>query len=219
MNRDHLLFLLVGILGGFIAGYVAHEVMAARQPVPAFAGGGPAGGSPVAAGQMPRATPPQGQGGGQGAGQSAGQGPASSAAPAMAEVGALRQRLAENPEDYDAMRRLGNLHYDIGNWGRAAELYAGYLEGRPDDVDVATDLGAAYRNMGRHEDAIQVFRAVRERQPDHWQALYNEILVLAFDLGRLDEAGEKVDELRDLRPGNPDVERLAAEVERRRAAS
>lgn len=216
MSRDHLLFLLVGVLGGFILGYVGHEVMSARQPVPAFAAGNPAAGGPAAGAsgtQMPQATPRPGSGQDAGA-----QGAASSTAPAMAEVSALRQRLAENPEDYDAMRRLGNLHYDIGNWGRAAELYAGYLDGRPSDVDVATDLGAAYRNMGRHEEAIQVFRDVREERPDHWQALYNEILVLAFDLGRLDEAGEKVDELRSLQPGNPDVQRLAAEVERRQAA-
>ena len=32
MTRDHLLFLVGGLLGGFVLGYLGHEVVAARQP-------------------------------------------------------------------------------------------------------------------------------------------------------------------------------------------
>ncbi len=32
MNRDHALVLVVGLLVGFVAGYLVHEVMASSQP-------------------------------------------------------------------------------------------------------------------------------------------------------------------------------------------
>lgn len=203
MTRDHLLVLLIGLLSGFILGYVAHETMAARQPVPAFAAGGPQQAGQTAA---PQAAQQQGQTAPQGAA-------------AMQQVQQLRAYVAENPDDLDAVRKLANLNYDIANWSRAVELYSAYMEKRPDDVDVATDLGAALRHQGRPEEALKLFDLVRERRPDHWQSLYNQILVLAFDLGRLDDAWAKVLELQEMQPGNPDVERLATEVERRRDAA
>ena len=204
MTRDHLLVLLIGLLSGFILGYVAHEAMAARQPVPAFAGGGPQQGPRPAPG--PQAPAQQ-------------QGAAPEAQAGMQEVQQLRQYVAENPDDLPAVRKLANLNYDIANWGRAVELYRSYLAQRPDDVDVATDLGAALRHQGNPEEALELFDKVRERRPDHWQSLYNQILVLAFDLGRLEDAWERVLELQQMQPSNPDVQRLAVEVERRRAAA
>lgn len=203
MTRDHLLVLLIGLLSGFILGYVAHEVMASRQPVPAFAGG-----------VQPSAVPQAQQQAAQSRPQPAPQGGA-----AMEDVQRLRAQVAENPDDLDAVRTLANLNYDIANWSRAVELYSAYLDKRPDDVDVATDLGAALRHHGEPEKALELFEQVRQRRPDHWQSLYNQILVLAFDLGRLDDAWTKVEELQQLQPGNADVQRLADEVQRRRQAA
>lgn len=137
----------------------------------------------------------------------------------MQQVQQLRQHVAENPDDLDAVRTLANMNYDIANWSRAVELYRSYLDKRPDDVDVATDLGAALRHQGNPEEALTLFDEVLERRPDHWQSLYNQILVLAFDLGRLDDAWTKVQDLQTMQPSNTDVQRLAAEIERRRAAA
>ena len=205
MTRDHLLVLLIGLLSGFILGYVAHEVMASRQPVPAFASGGPQQTVPPQAapqqqGSTPQGSAPQGQAG-------------------MQQVQQLRQYVAENPDDLDAVRTLANLNYDIANWSRAVELYRSYLDKRPDDVDVATDLGAALRHQGNPEEALKLFDDVLVRRPDHWQSLYNQILVLAFDMNRLDDAWTKVQELQTMQPSNADVQRLATEIERRRAAA
>lgn len=213
MNRDHFLFLLIGALCGFIAGYVAHETMAARQPAPLWGGTVNAGtaqpGAPQPGGPQPGAAQ-------RGPGQQGPQ-PGAPAGPqaAMAEVQRLRAYVAENPTDYDAVRTLGNLNYDIANWGRAAELYEQYLSGRPDDADVMTDLGACYRNLGRLDDALGIFARIRELAPSHWQAHYNEILVIAFDKGDPEAALPVLEELEALQPGNADVVRLATEVRRR----
>lgn len=198
MNKDHVLFLIIGLLSGFLLGYVAHEVMASRQPLRASAAAGI--GEPGGPGQPPRQAPPATGGSG----------------PAMEQVQQLRAYVEKNPNDAQAVRELANLNYDISNWQRAAELYEQYLRLVPDEPDVMTDLGACLRNLGKSAEALVVFQRARDKAPQHWQARYNEVLVLAFDLGRWDEAGKALSELQQLEPTNADVSRLADEFQRRR---
>ncbi len=199
MHRDNVLYLVVGTLVGFIAGYVMQEAMMSRQPAPpgAVVASGP---SSAAGSPSPGVAPGS---------------PGSDGQPAMAEVQRLSARVAENPDDVEALRGLANLNYDISNWQRAAELYERYLELEPGDLDVITDLGATYRFLGRSDDALARFKEVRERAPSHWQARYNEILVLAFDLEDLEAARSAMAELLKLQPDNTNVNRLAEELEKR----
>ncbi len=217
MNKDHVLFLVIGLLGGFLLGYVGHEVMSSRQPAPANAGGAIAAGGP--AGPAAEGGAPARRGGGPAIGGGGG-GPAAGGGgeAAMAQVQQLRAYVEKNPNDARAVRELANLNYDINNWQRAAELYAQYLQLRPDEVDVMTDLGACLRNMGKAAEALAVLQKAKAKAPGHWQARYNEVLILGFDLGRLDEAAVAAAELKTLEPTNPDVLRLVAEIERRRSA-
>jgi tetratricopeptide (TPR) repeat protein len=201
VNRDHLLFLLIGLLGGFILGYVLHEAMASRQPVPAFGGAAAIPGAPNAAAAGPNA---------------GSTGAATSGQPAMEDVQRLRAYVQENPQDADAVRALADLNYEIANWSRAAELFERYLELRPGDAGVQTDLGACLRNMGEAQRALELFRSVRAADPDYWPALFNEVLVLAIDLGDLDEAAAQGEVLRGMQPDNAQVLRLLDEIARRR---
>jgi tetratricopeptide (TPR) repeat protein len=202
LNKDNLLFAVVGILLGFVSGYLLFEAMAARQP-PRL---GTAGAPPTAAGPMGQQAPPQGA-------------PAQGAGPAMAQVQELQQRLQENPNDVDAIRTLANLNFDIQNWPRAQELYSQYLQIRPNDPDVMVDLGVTYRELGQFDQALGLFHQVQQQDPSHWQSYYNEVVVLAFDLKRFDEADRALARLRELQPGNPDVERLAGAVAQQRNAA
>jgi Flp pilus assembly protein TadD len=107
------------------------------------------------------------------------------------------------------------MNYDIQNWSRAAELYGRLLTLEPNDPDTMTDLGISLRNLGRREEALELFRETRSLHADYWPALFNEILVLAYDLGQGEEAKEKLAELRALQPSNPRVEQLAQDLEER----
>ncbi len=198
MNRDNALFMMIGLLAGFIGGYVMHESMAANQPPPRRPPTPATVGAAVPAAEARGAQSPGGQ-------------------PAMGQVQRLTAHVQENPDDAEAIRSLANLNYDISNWQRAAELYQRYLELVADDIDVRTDLGATYRYLDRPQDALEQFRKARELAPEHWQARYNEVLVLAFDLEDLPAAGTAMEELLALQPGNPEVDRLAAELEKRSA--
>ena len=197
MNRDHFLYLLIGLLGGFLAGYLAHETMDGVQPARVAAGAVAAPG-PGTAMPSPAAPPP---------------------APPMEEINRLRAVLEKNPEDKDAILRLANLNFDIERWDRAAELYESYLKLQPDDPDVLTDLGITFRARGDFQRALGLFRRAQEVAPAHWQSRFNEAIVLGFDLRDLAAAEQVLAALQQLAPGNPDVERLATELRKRRDAA
>jgi Flp pilus assembly protein TadD len=202
LNRDHLLFLLIGLLGGFLAGYLAHEAMAGVQPARVAAGTAAAAPPSMAPNVAPGAAAPAGA--------------APAGADPMAEVTALREAIERDPNDADAILRLANLSFDIQRWERAGELYARYLELRPGDPDVLTDLGITLRARGEFARALERFREAQSRAENHWQSRYNEVVVLAFDLKDYAAAERALAAIESRNPGNPDVARLAAEVRRLR---
>lgn len=212
-TRDNLLYTTIGVLAGFISGYFVHEVVALRQPPPlallqaaqaAAAGSphGPGGAVPLPPGTG-AAQPAMGAGGG----------------PAMEDITRLREQVERNPEDADAILQLANLNYDIANWQRAQELYTRYLELRPPHPDVLTDLGVALRGSGNFSAALARFEEAQKLQDGHWQSLYNQVVVLAFDMNDFARARQVLGRLQTLQPNNAEVERLAREVAQRGGAA
>lgn len=208
MNKDNLLFIVVGILIGFVSAYLLFEAMAVRQPSRLVAGQVPPGSVPPGAmgqgapGGAPAGDPSAGAGGG----------------PAMAQIEELRNRVTQNPNDAEAVLQLAGMNFQIQNWPRAAELFEQYLKLRPGDPNAMTDLGTSYLQAGQVEKALSVFQQVRQQNPGYWQSYFNEIISLAT-LGRMDEAAGIMKQLQALQPNNPDVQRLADELERRRTGN
>jgi tetratricopeptide (TPR) repeat protein len=237
MSKDNFISAVFGILLGFIAGYLMHEVMVARQP-PRL----PPGMTSVA---------PEQQAGGGGAPGGAAAGPAgdpAAAAPMMAQVRELQARLDKDPNDLEALQglaamffqindfkksgeylaryvalrpddseallQLANIHFDGKEWSQARELYTRYLAANPGRSDILSDLGVTYRELGQFDRAVELFHQAQKLAPDNWQAFFNEAVVLAFNQKKYDEARQVLDKLRKLQPNNPDVSRLATEVDR-----
>ncbi len=224
MNRDNLLFATIGILVGFITGYLVHEVMATRQPprltpelraqivVPGGEQGGGAQAPPAEGGDAGAA--PAANDGGSGPAGGAGGG-----APAMQAIQELKAYVEKNPNDANAVRQLANLNFEIRNWKRAQELYRHYLELKPGDPDVMTDLGTSYRATKDFDKALDLFQQVHKAAPDHWKSYFNEVVVLAFDLKKVDEAKVPLAKLQQMQPGNQAVIELADAVSKQRAAA
>ena len=208
MTRDNWLFGVFGALLGFIAGYVLHEAIAARQP-PRLAVGAEA-----LSGENPHAGLP---GGGEGAQSLPGAGPQAAGAP-MAEIQRLRAQVEKNPNDADALLQLANLNYDIKSWQRAADLYERFLVLRPENPDVLTDLGVTLRELGRTADALERFDRAAALSPTHWQSRFNQAVVLGLDMQDYARAEKVLEGLKSLQPANASVNELAAEIERRRQA-
>ena len=196
---------MVGLMIGFALGFLAFEQVAVNQPQRRPAG-------TLLPGETVAPPTPPGQAAAPAAPPASGAGSAGMAA--MQQVQQLRQYVEENPEDAQALRTLANMNYDIQNWSRAAELYERFLGLQPGDTDIMTDLGISYRNLGRPQDALEQFRQIQAAKPENWQAQYNEILVLAFDLRDFPAAQAVLTELQAQVPDNPDVARLAQEIQR-----
>jgi tetratricopeptide (TPR) repeat protein len=198
VTRDSALFLLIGLLAGFLGGYMAHEEMSEIQPQRLVHGTGPA-----AAAMPPAAAATAGT-------------PGAPAGAPMAQIQELRKRVEENPNDAEAVVTLANMNFDIQNWARAQELYERALKLVPPDPDLLTDLGITLRAQGSFDAALERFREAQRIAPNHWQARFNEIVVLAIDRNDLAAAEGLLGELEKSAPGNADVARLAEEVRRRK---
>jgi uncharacterized protein len=103
-------------------------------------------------------------------------------------------------------------YYEHGLWEDAKNAYLEYLKESPEDVAAMADLGVCYKELKDYDRAIRNFDRALVIDPGHWQALYNKIIVLGFNLGRKDDAKKLMRELRQLQPANPDVARLAQDV-------
>ncbi|HYU31394.1 MAG TPA: DUF2059 domain-containing protein [Thermoanaerobaculia bacterium] len=102
--------------------------------------------------------------------------------------------------------------YDQGKWEDAKNAYLRYLEESPDDVGAVAELGVCYKELGDYDRALRNFDRALVLDPGHWQALYNKIIVLGFNVGKKAEAKKLMRELRRQQPTNPEVARLAQQV-------
>jgi tetratricopeptide (TPR) repeat protein len=201
VNRNDGLFLVIGLLVGFIGGYLMQDVMADRQPPRLVHGEGG-----VAATGAPMPT----------------EAAAGSAAQArlqerIQEIQSLEARVRSNPDDADALLRLANLSFDVESWSRCIDMYERYLELRPESPDLLSDMGVCYRGIGQLDRALELFHRAQQLDPDHWPSRFNEAVVLGIDRRDFDAAERVVEELRTLQPGDPQIERLAEEIARRRS--
>ena len=84
-------------------------------------------------------------------------------------------------------------------------------------LTVVTGPAAAQSREQRQmmADIRMLQEQAQQLQDGHWQSLYNEVVVLAFDLKDMPKAQQVLARLRQLQPDNPEVAKLADEVARR----
>ncbi|MEN8140870.1 MAG: tetratricopeptide repeat protein [Thermodesulfobacteriota bacterium] len=102
-------------------------------------------------------------------------------------IALLNQVLAQEPQNYEAWVRLGNIHFDRGQHHQAIEAYEKALAINDGSADVWTDLGVMYRRHGQPGKAISSFDEASRRDPKHLTSLFNKGFVLVTDLN--DPAG------------------------------
>ena len=193
MNRDNFLYLFCGAVLGLISGTIFLGPMVADVRRGAAATRGEAVAQtqlqqPASAGT---AHPEQA-------------GDAAVMQRVLEEIETLKSRLSQNPQDVDAMVRLGNLYMDAHKFEDAIGYFENALTHGP-DPDVKTDLGLCYRGRGDVDGALRTFREVRAAHPEHFAARFNEAVVLFVDLKRADEARVIVEQLKKERPQDPAV--------------
>ncbi len=237
MNRESLLFSLVGVGFGLFLGFVFATQANQRGYAP---GATPTAGTNVAA-----------QAADDSAAARQAQQPSNAVADPQAMQAAVQtqiKRARENPRDFaaqmeagkvfylinrydealeffrraseiqpanpDPLIQLGNSNYDAGHYEEAERWYAAALAKKPDDINVRTDLGLTFmlRPAPDFDRAIAEFRRSLERDPRHEQTLQN--LVVAFtrkkDLG---EARRTLTQLEAINPNNAALAQLRSDLQ------
>ena len=129
-------------------------------------------------------------------------------------LGRLTLALERDPENPELLIELGNFHYDGENWDEAIRFYEKARRKAPKNASLLSDLGAAHRNRGELELAVAYFAKARESDPDHWQALLNQVLVEAFDRRNPKAAQPLFDELKKRFPEIPQLDRIQEQISR-----
>lgn len=150
MTRDNLLFSTIGVLLGFIIGFMFASSMNQR---------GPAGSTNPASQNLPADHPPIDSGDQTTPGQMQPE--------VMAQIQAARQ----NPNDFDAQIRAANLEYRIERYDAAIEFFLKANKLRPDDYDTIVNLGVTNMDMRNYDEAETWYRMALKKQPDDVQVL------------------------------------------------
>ncbi|MCP4900727.1 MAG: tetratricopeptide repeat protein [bacterium] len=199
MDKNLFMGLVIGLMVGMVLGYVLAESQAvppvrAMQPPGQTAEGLPSGHPPLpgntGTGEQDRALATQ--------------------------ITELQNHLEQSPGDTHLMTAIGNLYFDAQRWVEARDWYQQVVSIESSNTNVMTDLAVVMRNLNQHEDALDLLNRALELNPDHWQALYNKVIVLHFDLHRHKDANLAFTELVQLKKANPaipDLSSLQAELE------
>jgi len=187
MTRDNIVFTGFGFLLGLVIGSMVIGPRLASKPTAAAAPTSEA--APVAAAQTASA---------------AGANPMGAI---FQQISNLKQEIERDPNNVAALMQLGTMYMDAGKFPQAIEYFERALAVR-NDPQLRTDLGICYRNNGDAAKSLAQFREVVQSNPEQWQALFNEVIILG-ETRRFDEARAELVKLQKLRPGDPDVQKLA----------
>jgi cytochrome c-type biogenesis protein CcmH/NrfG len=119
---------------------------------------------------------------------------AQNAAPLLEEVN-------KDPNDYNALVKLGNVYYDGKQFPSAIAYYERALAIHPENPDVRTDMGTAYWYNGNADKAIEAMQASLKYRPGHPQTLFN--LGWVRWQGKADPKGA-IEAWQELLKANPD---------------
>jgi len=188
MSRDNLLFVIIGILLGFIAGFMFATSWSQRDAATRAAA------TSVQQGQnLPPNHPPVG-------GDQTGDG----GQQMLAQVQEAMKRAREHPEDFDAQVTAAQLEYKIQRYDQAIEYLLIANKLKPTDQDVLFMLAVANLDGGHYEAAIQWYKAALKKKPNDMVLLDGYCAAL---LGKGDAKGaeDAINKLAKLDPTNPDL--------------
>lgn len=209
MFKNPWFTLVIGLMVGLAMGYIFAE----QQPIPP--GKALRLGAPQAAGAdgaLPNGHPPVGDGGS-----------GSEVQMFQQQIGEIQSLMAQNPSDVGLKVAMGDAYFELAratgqqnHWNEARGWYEQAMnQGRGDDVNVLTDLAVVMRNLQQYERSLELLDRAIAVEPDHWQAWFNKVIILNFDLHDHEAAREAFRRLESLAADNPqipDLSRIEQEV-------
>ena len=99
------------------------------------------------------------------------------------ELAELEQLSAKDPGNANYRTRIGNIYYDMDQYGKAAVYYKESLELNPRDPNVETDLAVCYHYLGENDKSLEILDKVLQYSPNFAQAMFNKGIVLISGKG------------------------------------
>jgi tetratricopeptide (TPR) repeat protein len=184
MTRDNLLFAIIGLLLGFILGFMFYSTLAQRStPAAATTSGSqnlPADHPPVGADSAPN--PQQ----------------------VFAQVQAAMKQARDNPKDFEAQVTAAKLEYQVQRFDQAIEFLLKANQLKPDNFDVVAMLGVANMDAGHWDAAEKWYKAALAKKPDDIIVLDGFCAVL-LSKGDAKAAEAAIEKLAKLDPSNQDL--------------
>jgi Flp pilus assembly protein TadD len=194
MNRDNLLFAIIGILIGFIVGFMLANSILTREAAQRAA--------PLSSAQqnLPANHPPV-------AGDQSGNGQQM-----LGQVQEAMKQAREQPDNFDAQLMAAKLEYQIQRYDPAIEYLLVANKLKPDDFNVLGMLGVANMDAGHFDAAEKWYRAALVKKPDDLPVLDGLCAVL---LSKGDAKGAEVaiNKLAKVDPTNQDLPQFKSKLE------
>jgi hypothetical protein len=128
-----------------------------------------------------------------------------------------RHLLTLDAKDLEALRGLGNVHFDREEYDKAVESYLGYLAVKPNDPSVRTDLGTMYLYKDDADKAIAEYGKALAEDEKFYQAHFNLGIAYA-QKGDATKALESFARARELAPDDATRKQIDALAARTKTA-
>lgn len=117
------------------------------------------------------------------------------------------------PDDREVTVHLGNANFDAERYNEAEKWYMSALAKKADDINVRTDLGLTFvfREPPNYDRAIQEFNRALEIDPNHIQSLQN-ITVAYTKKGDAAKATAALAKLEIADPANKSIAKLREDI-------
>jgi tetratricopeptide (TPR) repeat protein len=184
MNRENLLFAIIGILFGFIVGFMSASIMNQKY--------GPSSPTATASQALPADHPPVGA---QNAGNPQGM---------QAEVQESIAKAKNEPKNFDAQLKAAELYYQIQRYDQAIEFLLKANELQPTDYRTVAVLGMVNLDAGHFDTAEKWYRAAMKIKQDDTMVLSG---LAAATLGKGDAkaAADAIAQLEKVDPNSEDL--------------
>ena len=192
MTRENLLFAIIGLLLGFIVGFMFSSSMNQKY--------GPGAQTTASSQNLPSDHPPVGT-----------SGAAANPAAMQAQVTATIEKARQEPKNFDAQVRAAELYYQIQRYDQAIEYLMKANQLKPTDYQTVVTLGVVNLDAGHFDTAEKWYKAALKMKSDDPMALAGMAETM-LQKGDVKAAEEAIASFEKVEPASEDLTRFKSKL-------